>query len=330
MRFNENILNIKNIQDVEEELQSFIKEQIFDKFRKKGAVIGVSGGIDSALTCALCVKAIGSTNVLGLIMPERDSNSESAVYAKNLCEKLGVKSITVDITHILESFGVYDNRDKIIKKYFPNFNNQSKYRIVVPNRLNNESSRSLPHLEILGVGNQTHKVRLSLHDYLDLTASTNIKHRTRMALLYYHAEKNHFVVAGTTNKSEMVQGYYVKYGDGGVDIEPLAELYKTQVYQISSHLAIPDEIIKRKPSPDTWSFEVSDEDFFYGLPYKTLDLIWFANENSIPPEKISTALSLTLEQVKRIIDDQKKKWRSSQHMRDMPPRAKPNIVLSDS
>jgi len=330
MKFHKNILDIQNIDSVETELQNFIKDQVFDKFKRKGTVVGISGGIDSALTCALCTKAIGKDNVLGVLMPEKDSKSESAIYARNLCEKLGVRFVTIDITNILDSFNVYSTREQIIKKYFPSFTNQDKYRIVVPNRLASNSSISLPHLEILDEKNQTHKIRLSLHDYLDLTAATNIKHRTRMAMLYYYAEKSHFVVAGTTNKSELVQGYYVKYGDGGVDIESLAEIYKTQVYQISSHLGIPDEIINRKPSPDTWNFEVSDEDFFFGLPYRTLDLIWYASENNISPETISSQLGLTLEQLERIMDDQKKKWKSSQHMREMPPRIKPNIVLSDS
>lgn len=330
MQFHENILNIQNIDSVETELQNFIKNQIFEKFKRKGAVIGISGGIDSALTCTLCTKAIGKENVLGVLMPEKDSNPKSTIYARNLCEKLGIKFVTIDITNVLDSFKVYSTREQIIKKYFPNFTNQDKYRIVVPNRLVNNSSISLPHLEILDTKNQIHKIRLSLHDYLDLTAATNIKHRTRMTMLYYYAEKNYFVVAGTTNKSELVQGYYVKYGDGGVDIEPLAEIYKTQVYQISSHLGIPDEIINRKPSPDTWNFEVSDEDFFFGLPYRTLDLIWYANENNIQPEKTSTELGLSLEQLEYIMDDQRKKWKSSQHMREMPPRIKPNIVLSDS
>jgi len=330
MQFHENILDIQNIDSVETELQNFIKDQVFDKFKRKGAVIGISGGIDSALTCTLCIKAIGKENVLGVLMPEKDSNPKSTIYAKNLCEKLGMRFVTIDITNVLDSFKVYSTREQIIKKYFPRFTNQDRYRIVVPNRLVNNSSISLPHLEILDIENQTHKIRLSLHDYLDLIAATSIKHRTRMTMLYYYAEKNHFVVAGTTNKSELVQGYYVKYGDGGVDIEPLAEIYKTQVYQISSHLGIPDEIINRKPSPDTWNFEVSDEDFFFGLPYRTLDLIWYASENNIQPEKISIELGLTLEQLELIMDDQRKKWKSSQHMREMPPRMKPNIVLSDS
>jgi len=330
MQFHKNILHIQNIDVVATVLQNFIKDQVFHKFKRKGAVIGISGGIDSALTCTLCTKAMGKDHVLGVLMPEKDSNPKSVIYAKNLCEDLGVKFVTIDITNILDSFKVYATREQIIKKNFPSFTNHEKYRMVVPNKLVNNSSISLPHLEILDEKNQTHKIRLSLHDYLDLTAATNIKHRTRMAMLYYYAEKNHFVVAGTTNKSELIQGYYVKYGDGGVDIEPLAEIYKTQVYQISNHLGIADEIINRKPSPDTWNFEVSDEDFFFGLPYRTLDLIWYASENNISPEIISYELGLTPEQLERIMDDQKKKWKSSQHMREIPPRIKPNIVLSDS
>lgn len=329
MRFHEDILNIKNIEAVTSELELFIRDQVFNKFKRMGTVIGISGGIDSALTCALCAKAIGPENIIGLIMPEKDSDPKSAAYAKILCDKFNIKSILIDLTPILEAFGVYSTRDQIIKKYFPNFDNKSRYRIVVPNRLTSNVTLSLPHLEILDGENQTHRVNLSLYDYLGLTSATNIKHRTRMVTLYYHAEKNHFIVAGTTNKSELTQGYYVKYGDGGVDIEPLAGMYKTQVYQLAEHLGVPEEIIQRKPSPDTWSLEVSDEDFFYGLPYKTLDLLWFASENNISFSEISNTLNLSLEQVQAMIDDQKKKWRMSQHMREMPPRGQPNIVLFD-
>lgn len=329
LKFNQNVLDIQNVEDVVLELQQFIKDQIFDKFKRRGAVIGISGGIDSALTCILCANAINPENIIGLIMPEKDSDPKSSIYAKTLCEKFNIKSVEVDVTPVLESFGVYSARDQIIKKYFPDFDNNPRYRIVVPNRLTSNVNLSLPHLEVLDSKNKIHKTKLSLQDYLGLVSATNIKHRTRMITLYYYAEKNHFIVVGTTNKSEMMQGYYVKYGDGGVDIEPLSYIYKTQVYQISTHLGIPQEIIQRKPSPDTWSFEASDEDFFYGLPYKTLDLIWFASENNVPISEISKTLNLSDEQVENIMNDQKKKWRSSQHMREMPPRGLPNIVLSD-
>ena len=158
MQFHKNILDIQNTGSVETELQNFIKDQIFDKFKRKGAVIGISGGIDSALTCTLCARAIGKDNVLGVLMPEKDSNPKSAIYARNLCERLGVRFVTIDITDILDSFNVYNTREQIIKKYFPNFTNQDRFRIVVPDRLVNSSSISLPHLEILDTKNQTHKI----------------------------------------------------------------------------------------------------------------------------------------------------------------------------
>ena len=141
-----------------------------------------------------------------------------------------------------------------------------------------------------------------------------------MTMLYYYGEQNHFLVAGTTNKSETVQGYFVKYGDGGTDIEPIANLYKTQVFQLAKHLGIPNRIIQRKPSPDTWSFPVSDEDFFYGLPYNIIDLMWYAKEHKISKTTIQRSLKLTADQVDRIFENQKRKWKTSAHMRKMPPK----------
>lgn len=328
MILHENNLTIKNIKEVASELHEFIKNQTHEKFRRKGVVVGISGGIDSAVVSALCVNAVGSENVLGLIMPEKDSNSSSKIYAELVSQKFNIKTLSIDLTPILDAFGVYEKRDIIIAKYFKNFDQNCKYRIVIPDQLTNKANISLPHLEILDVNNQTHKIKVNLTDYLEITAATNIKHRCRMIMLYHHAEKNHFIVAGTTNKSELVQGYFVKYGDGGVDIDPIAGLYKSQVYQLAHHLGIPAEIIQRKASPDTWSLEVSDEEFFYGLPYKTLDLLWFAKENNIPISEISHTLNLTTEQIERIFNDQQRKWKSSQHMRDMPPQGKPNIILS--
>ena len=328
MILHENSLIIKNINEVTNELHEFIRDQVLEKFRRKGIMIGISGGIDSAVVSALCASALGSENVLGLIMPEKDSNPNSKIYAELVSKKLNIKTASIDLTPILDSFGVYDKRDAVIVKYFKNFDNRCKYRIVVPDQMTNKTSISIPHLEILDINNQIHKIRINLKDYLEITAATNIKHRCRMITLYYYAEKNHYIVAGTTNKSEFVQGYFVKYGDGGVDIDPIANLYKSQVYQLANHLEIPMEIIQRKASPDTWSLEVSDEEFFYGLPYKTLDLLWFAKENNTPISEISRILGLSAQQIERIFNDQQRKWKSSQHMRTIPPQGKPNIILS--
>ena len=219
-------------------------------------------------------KAMGATNVLGVLMPEKESNPESVIFAEELCKKFDIKTTTIDLTPILESFHVYQKRDQIIKRNFARFDESCKYRIVITNDLLQRDGISIPHLEIADAENAIHKIKLPYQDYLSLTAATNIKHRTRMIMLYYYGEQNHFLVSGTTNKSETVQGYFVKYGDGGTDIEPIANLFKTQVFQLAKHLEVPNKIIQRKPSPDTWSLPVSDEDFFYGIPYNIIDLMW--------------------------------------------------------
>ena len=289
MNFDRNVLEIENIGRVVQSLQTFIHEQVNDNFRKRGVVIGISGGIDSAVAVKLCCDAVGKENVLGVILPEKESNPQSQEFAKKYCEKLGIKYEIEDITSILDSSEIYQIREKIVKKYFPDYNQSCKYRIVFSENFDSDGL-SIPYLEVNDGNNQIHKIKLSLNDYFTITAATNIKHRIRMTRLYFHAEKNNFLVCGTTNKAEFQQGYFVKYGDGGVDIEPLANLYKTQIYQLGKHLDIPNEIIERKASPDTWSFDVSDEEFFYSLPYEIVDLILFAKEKSVPLNDICSLI----------------------------------------
>ena len=326
MKFHENILEIKNIDEVSKNLQEFIKEQVFDKFKRQGIIIGISGGIDSAVVAYLSTKAIGPERVIGLIMPEKDSDPNSKILAEKIVKKLGINSEEIDLTPILESFDVYKIRDSIVKRNFPQFNENCKFRMVLGGNLLEKDGPFFPYLEVIDDKKVVHKVKLNFKDYNTITAATTIKHRTRMTLLYFFAEKNYYIVMGTTNKNESVQGYYVKYGDGGVDVEPLLNIYKTQVFQLARYLGVTNEIIQRSPSPDTWSFEVNDEEFFYKLPYKLVDLLWYANENNIPIKEIETTLGVKSDQIKRIITDQKRKWKNSQHMREMPPSWGSNII----
>ena len=303
---------------VVQHLQDFIHKQVYDNFRKRGIVVGISGGIDSAISAKLCCNAVGKENVLGIILPEKESNPQSQEFAKKYCEKLGIKYEIEDITSILDSSEIYQIREKIVKKYFPDYNQSCKYRIVFSENFDSDGL-SIPYLEVNDGNNQIHKIKLSLNDYFTITAATNIKHIIRMTRLYFHAEKNNFLVCGTTNKAEFQQGYFVKYGDGGVDIEPLANLYKTQIYQLGTYLDIPNEIIERKASPDTWSFDVSDEEFFYSLPYEIVDLMLFAKEKSVTLSDICSTLDLKEEKVKRILNSIERKLQASKTSRIFPP-----------
>ena len=303
---------------VVQHLQDFIHKQVYDNFRKRGIVVGISGGIDSAISAKLCCNAVGKENVLGIILPEKESNPQSQEFAKKYCEKSGIKYEIEDITSILDSSEIYQIREKIVKKYFPDYNQSCKYRIVFSENFDSDGL-SIPYLEVNDGNNQIHKIKLSLNDYFTITAATNIKHRIRMTRLYFHAEKNNFLVCGTTNKAEFQQGYFVKYGDGGVDIEPLANLYKTQIYQLGTYLDIPNEIIERKASPDTWSFDVSDEEFFYSLPYEIVDLMLFAKEKSVTLSDICSTLDLKEEKVKRILNSIERKLQASKTSRIFPP-----------
>ena len=271
MAFSKDILQIKDVQNIKKSLEDFIREQTFEKFRKRGIVVGISGGIDSAVVAALACNAVGKEKVLGIILPEKESNTISQEFAIKLCKKLEIEYIVDDITDILVSSSVYEIREKIVEKNFPEFNNSCKYRLIYTENFDSDGL-SIPYLEIQDSQNQVHKIKISLNDYLTITAATNIKHRTRMNRLYYYAEKNNFLVCGTTNKAEFQLGYFVKYGDGGVDIEPLANIFKTQVYQLAKSLNIPNEIMERKASPDTWSFDVSDEEFFFSLTYDIIEV----------------------------------------------------------
>ena len=140
-----------------------------------------------------------------------------------------------------------------------------------------------------------------------------------MINLYHYAEKNNFIVGGTTNKTEVVQGFYVKFGDGGVDIEPLAHLFKTQVYKLGRYLGVIDEIIKRPPSPDTYSLTVTDKEFYFCLDYELLDLLLYAYENKVAASQIARTLDLKEEQIERVFKDFKAKERATWHLREMPP-----------
>ena len=322
MQSSNDYFKINNLEKSTNEICQFIQDEIYNKLQKKGAVFGLSGGIDSAVTAALCTKSFEPEQILGLIMPEKESNRSSQILAEQVSKKFNFNTEIIDITKILESFGVYEMKETIVYEKFPEFNSKCKYRVVVPPKSKNIIG--IPFLEILDEYNEKHKLKISSSDFLSLTALTSIKHRVRMTLLYFHGEKNNFSVVGTTNKSEYQQGYFVKYGDGGTDIEPLSNLYKSQIYQIGEFLNIPREIREKDASPDIWSLKTSDEEFFYSVPYHIVDLILYARENNMTESEIEKISDLSLEQIKKLLQFQNQKQVKSQHMREIPHSWKKN------
>jgi NAD+ synthase len=317
MAFRVDVLRI----DCEAETQricSFIRKQVGD-MRKGGAVVGLSGGIDSALSVELCVRALGKDKVLGLILPERESNPISAEYAGKHVRKMGIASETVDITRTLDAFGVYDKRDNAIRAVFSDYDDSWKSKIVLPADLLSKDAFNFFTLKVEDGHGNIRSARLNNEGLRSIVAATNVKQRTRMLYLYCCAESENYLVCGTTNKSEAVQGFFVKYGDGGVDIEPLQHLYKTQVYQLAEYLGVIREIIDRAPSPDTYSFVVTDEEFYFRMPYDTLDLLLYAWEKGVPVGQVCGAMGLTEEQVKRAFRDFASKHNATKHFGVAPP-----------
>ena len=139
-----------------------------------------------------------------------------------------------------------------------------------------------------------------------------------MSMLYYHAERLHYAMIGTPNKHEVEQGFFVKNGDGGADIMPIAHLYKSQVYQLAEYLGVPDEIIQRTPTSDTYSAEQSQEEFFFQMPYQEMDLLWFAMENNIDPEIVAKTMGKTEEEVKFIYSNLQRKKKTTEYLRMSP------------
>lgn len=307
-----------NIGNIALKLRGFIRDQVTG-FKKKGVVLGVSGGIDSAVALTLCVHELGKENVYGLLLPEEESAPSSKILGAEICESLGVLYEEVPISPILRSLNIYDQKEQIIKRTYPEYDAKiHQTSLVLPDFLN-QGLLNVPYIRLIKDGETVARHRLRANDYLELVGLQNVKQRSRMIVQYMYAEKLNYVVCGTTNKTELALGQFVKYGDGGVDLEPLADCYKIQVYALGKLLNVNEEIIKRPPSADTWSHYTTDEEFYWRMPIQIMDQLLYAQEHQLPLQVIekSTGLSReTIEKTQRHINRIKD---STEYVRAMPP-----------
>jgi NAD+ synthase len=317
--FSKTILKYESIEAEVDRIATKLKDDVFVLMKRKGAVVGISGGIDSSVTFALAVKALGSENVIGIMLPEKDSSPESKEFALKLCKTFNVQAIEEDITDALEGFGCYKRRDEAVSIIFPEFKPQEdKMKIGVNKRGLNQFLPPTFSITIIKKDGVEKSKLLPVNEYLQIVAASNFKQRCRMSMLYYHAERLHYAMIGTPNKHEVKQGFFVKYGDGGADIMPIAHLYKSQVYELAEYLGIPMEIIKRTPTTDTYTAEQTQQEFFFQMPYQELDLIWYGMENQINADEVGRALGKTSEEVEYAYANLRRKENSTTYLRMSP------------
>lgn len=294
----EEMLKLKSVATAKDIIVNFIKDSV-KNFAKDGVVIGLSGGIDSSVVAYLACEALGKDKVLALFMPERDSNPLSRSHAKLVSRNLGMELLEINLTPILRRIGIYKLEPSPL--FFPR-SFQEKYVLIKYKRFQDEETTFLKSQKG-GEGNT---------ELMRGVAFLRIKHRLRMIMWYCYAELRNYLVLGCCNKTEKLTGYFVKYGDSGSDIDPIAGLYKTQVSEIARFIGVPEEIVNKPPSPDLMP-GMTDE-FALQMSYKKIDTILYALENQIEEDR------LIQEGIKKEeIDYIKTLFDISRHMREIPP-----------
>ena len=293
-----------------------IRRAVSGELKRRGAIVALSGGIDSSCVAALCVRALGPERVHGLHMPERDSSPETIRLSQSISTTFGFDSTVEEITPILEGLRCYQRRDEAIREVFPDYGPGWKSKIVLPGL--EADGYNLYSVVVQTPSGEVQKRRLPPKAYLQIVAATNFKQRTRKMLEYYHADRLHFAVAGTPNRLEHDQGFFVKNGDGAADVKPIAHLYKTQVYAMARHLGVPEDICTRAPTTDTYSLAQGQDEFYFSLPYEQMDLCLWGKDHGAPPSEIGEALGLPAAQIERVYKDIDRKRATTRYLHLAP------------
>jgi NAD+ synthase len=318
--------------DAEKEIKAIaeaMRTQLAGPLKRRGFVVAMSGGVDSSVAAGLAVAAVGPKHVFGIFMPEHDSDPRSLELGREWADKLGIDHVVEDIAPSLEAIGCYERRDAAIKSVVPEYGPGWKSKIVLPgDRLNSDRLNTYSVVVESPAGEQTTH-RLPPAEYREIVAATNFKQRVRKMLDYYHADRLHYAVVGTPNRLEYDQGFFVKGGDGLADSKPIAHLYKTQVYQLAEALGVPEGVTARPPTTDTYSLPQSQEEFYFALPARTMDLVLYALNEGLDATQAAAELGLLPEQVTRAYRDIEQKRSTTRYLHLSPQLVTPvsEIVL---
>ena len=293
-----------------------LREITARELHKRGLVVAISGGIDSSCSIALAVRALGPERVFALILPERDSSDDSGVRARILAEHLGVRVEAVDIAPALAAIGCYSERDAAVRRALPEYGEGWRFKIVIDGGIEGRINRF--RLVAVSPAGDTIDRPLGLADYLQIVAATNFKQRIRKTLEYYHADRLNYGVVGTPNRLEYDQGFFVKNGDGSADVKPIAHLYKTQVYGMARFLGLPERVCAAVPTTDTYSLEQGQDEFYFALPYRSMDLALWALNHDVPAAELARVLEVTPAQAEAVYEDIRTKRRTTRYLHARP------------
>jgi NAD+ synthase len=314
-KFTADILKLDAAAETErivEQMRSLLRQ-----LRRRGAVLGLSGGIDSSVSAALAARALGPEKVFGILMPERHSDSESRVLGQLVADSLGITCIEENISGILEAVGFYRRYDAALGAVLPDYGAGWVSKIVIEGIASGGSYTTFSVVAQNPAGQEV-KARLPHKTYLEIVAATNFKQRSRKMIEYYHADRLNYAVLGTPNRLEYDQGFFVKGGDGLADIKPLAHLYKTQVYALAEFLGLPEQVRRRLPTTDTYSMPQGQDEFYFALPYAQMDICLYGKNEGKDIAEVAEAASLTSEQVRHVWEDIDRK-RSTTRYLHLPP-----------
>jgi NAD+ synthase len=293
-------------------IDAWLRTTTAQTLHRRGLVVAISGGIDSSVCAALAVRARGASRVCLLILPEHDSDPDSAARARLLAAHLGVEPLTFDIAPTLAAIGCYAERDAAVRSVLPEYGEGWRMKLAIAGGADGAINRF--RLIAQSPNGAMHERELPLAAYLSIVAATNYKQRIRKTVEYFHADRLNYAVVGTPNRLEYDQGFFVKNGDGSADLKPIAHLYKTQVYAMAHHFGLPERLCAAQPTTDTYSLDQGQDEFYFALGYRDMDLALWGFIHDISATDLAAALGIDTARTEAVYVDIRNKRRTTRYL----------------